>query len=76
MNTMPARLAADGSGPVVVIGTGRPDEVRFPLRGYDAAASYVGREGARQELRDAVQRNAGDEEIERLIKSTQRSQVY
>jgi multiple sugar transport system ATP-binding protein len=44
MNTMPARLEADGGGPVVVIGAGRPDEVRLHLQGYDAAASYVGRE--------------------------------
>jgi multiple sugar transport system ATP-binding protein len=44
MNTMPARLEADAGGPVVVIGAGRPDEVRLRLQGYDAAASYVGRE--------------------------------
>ena len=44
MNTMPARLEADSGGPVVVIGAGLPDEVRFHLRGYDAAASFVGRE--------------------------------
>jgi multiple sugar transport system ATP-binding protein len=29
---------------VVVIGAGRPDEVRLRLQGYDAALSYVGRE--------------------------------
>jgi multiple sugar transport system ATP-binding protein len=44
MNTMPARLEADAGGPVVVIGAGRPDEVRLHLQGYDAATSYVGRE--------------------------------
>jgi multiple sugar transport system ATP-binding protein len=44
MNTMPARLEADNGGPVVVIGAGRPDEVRLRLRGYDSAAPYVGRE--------------------------------
>jgi multiple sugar transport system ATP-binding protein len=43
MNTMKARLETGDGGPVVVIGTGRPDEVRLRLRGYDAA-SYVGRE--------------------------------
>src|SRR5689334_20152820 len=41
MNTMPARLEADSSGPVAVIGPGRPDEVRLRLRGHDGAASYV-----------------------------------
>jgi len=44
MNTMPARLVAEDGGPVVVIGAGRPDEVRLRLQGYDAAASFVGRE--------------------------------
>lgn len=44
MNTMPARLEADGSGPVAVLGAGRPDEVRLRLQSYDAAAPYVGRE--------------------------------
>jgi len=44
MNTMPARLEAEDGGPVVVIGAGRPDEVRLRLQGYDAAASFVGRE--------------------------------
>lgn len=44
MNTMPARLESGNDGPVVVIGAGRPEEVRLRLRGYDAAASYVGRE--------------------------------
>ena len=44
MNTMPARFEAENGGPVVVIGAGRPDEVRLRLRGYDAAASFVGRE--------------------------------
>ena len=29
---------------MVVIGAGRPDEVRLRLQGYDAAASFVGRE--------------------------------
>ncbi len=44
MNTMPARLQAKDGGPVVVIGAGRPDEVHLRLQGYDAAASFVGRE--------------------------------
>ena len=44
MNTMPARLEAEDGGPVVVIGAGRPDEVRLRLQGYDAAAAFVGRE--------------------------------
>jgi multiple sugar transport system ATP-binding protein len=44
MNTMPARLEADAGGPVVVIGAGRPDEVRLRLRQYDAAAPFVGRD--------------------------------
>ncbi|MCK1419512.1 sn-glycerol-3-phosphate ABC transporter ATP-binding protein UgpC [Bradyrhizobium sp. 180] len=44
MNTMPARLENGNDGPVVVIGAGRPEEVRLRLRGYDAAASFVGRE--------------------------------
>jgi multiple sugar transport system ATP-binding protein len=43
MNTMPARLEAEDGGLVVVVGTGRPDEVRLRLQGYDAAASFVGR---------------------------------
>src|SRR5947209_4041836 len=44
MNTMPARLEAENGGPVVVIGAGRPDEVRLRLQSYDAAAAFVGRE--------------------------------
>src|SRR4051794_13161454 len=44
MNTMPARLVGEDGGPVVVIGTGRPDEVRIHLRGYDAAAAFRGSE--------------------------------
>jgi multiple sugar transport system ATP-binding protein len=44
MNTMPARLEATDGRPVVVIGAGRPDEVRLHLSGYDAAASFVGRD--------------------------------
>jgi multiple sugar transport system ATP-binding protein len=44
MNTMPARLVAEDGGPVVVIGAGRPDEVRLRLQGYDAAASFVDRD--------------------------------
>ncbi|MFK4486451.1 sn-glycerol-3-phosphate ABC transporter ATP-binding protein UgpC [Bradyrhizobium yuanmingense] len=43
MNTMPARLEAENDGPVVVIGAGRPDELRLRLRGYDAAAPFIGR---------------------------------
>src|SRR5437868_3948773 len=44
MNTMPARLEAVDGAPVAVIGAGRPDEVRLQLTGYDAAASFVGRD--------------------------------
>jgi multiple sugar transport system ATP-binding protein len=44
MNTMPARLEAESGGPVIVIGAGRPDQVRLRLQGYDAAASFVGRD--------------------------------
>ena len=44
MNTMPARLVAEDGGPVVVVGAGRPDEVRIRLLEYDAAAAFVGRE--------------------------------
>jgi multiple sugar transport system ATP-binding protein len=44
MNTMPARLLAEDGAPQVVIGAGRPDEVRLRLRGYDAAAAFRGRE--------------------------------
>jgi len=44
MNTMPARLVAEDGGPVVVVGGGRPDEVRIRLQEYDAAAAFVGRE--------------------------------
>jgi multiple sugar transport system ATP-binding protein len=44
MNTMPARLLAEDGAPRVVIGAGRPDEVRLCLRGYDAAAAFRGSE--------------------------------
>ena len=44
MNTMPARLGVEDGGPVVVIGAGRPDEVRLRLQGYDAAAAFRGSE--------------------------------
>ena len=44
MNTVPARLLADDGVPLVVIGAGRPDEVRLRLKGYDAAAAFRGRE--------------------------------
>ncbi|MBR0839606.1 ABC transporter ATP-binding protein [Bradyrhizobium liaoningense] len=44
MNTMPARLEAENGNLVVIIGAGRPDEVRLRLQGYDAAAPFVGRE--------------------------------
>ena len=40
MNTMPARLEVEDGGPVVVIGAGRPDEVRLRLQGYEAAAAF------------------------------------
>jgi multiple sugar transport system ATP-binding protein len=44
MNTMPARLEVEDGGPVVVIGAGRPDEVRLRLQGYEAAAAFRGSE--------------------------------
>jgi len=44
MNTMPAQIVADAGVPVAVIGSGRPDEVRLRLPGYDAAAPWLGRE--------------------------------
>jgi len=44
MNTMPARLEPGDDGPVVVIGGGRPEEVRLRLKGYDAAAPFLGRD--------------------------------
>src|SRR5258708_829990 len=44
MNTVPARLVAEDGAPQVVIGAGRPDEVRLRLQGYDAAAAYRGSE--------------------------------
>jgi multiple sugar transport system ATP-binding protein len=44
MNTMPARLLAEDGMPQVVIGAGRPDEIRLRLRGYDAAAAFRGSE--------------------------------
>ncbi len=44
MNTMPARLVAQDGAPQVVIGEGRPDEVRLCLKGYDAAAAFRGGE--------------------------------
>jgi len=44
MNTLPARLEAGDGAPVAVIGAGRDDAVRLRLQGYDAAASFVGRE--------------------------------
>jgi multiple sugar transport system ATP-binding protein len=42
MNTLPARLEAENDGLVVVIGAGRPDQIRLRLSGYDGAASFVG----------------------------------
>jgi multiple sugar transport system ATP-binding protein len=44
MNTVPARLVAENGAPLVVIGAGRPDEVRLRLHGYDAAAAFRGSE--------------------------------
>jgi multiple sugar transport system ATP-binding protein len=44
MNTIPARLEAADGKPMVVIGAGRPDEIRLSLGGYNAAASFVGRD--------------------------------
>ncbi len=44
MNTVTARLETAEGAPVVVIGAGRPDEVRFRLEEYAAAAAFVGRD--------------------------------
>jgi multiple sugar transport system ATP-binding protein len=44
MNTIPARLLVEDGAPLVVIGAGRPDEVRIRLQGYDAAAAFRGSE--------------------------------
>jgi multiple sugar transport system ATP-binding protein len=44
MNTMPARLGVEDGRPMVVIGAGRPDEVRLRLQGYEAAAAFRGSE--------------------------------
>jgi multiple sugar transport system ATP-binding protein len=43
MNTMPARLTAEGDTIVAVVGPGE-DEVRLRLAGYEAAAAWIGRE--------------------------------
>jgi multiple sugar transport system ATP-binding protein len=63
MNTMPARLVVEDGGPVVVIGAGRPDEVRLRLSGYDAAFAYRDREvvlGIRPECIAEAGRAFGD----------------
>jgi multiple sugar transport system ATP-binding protein len=63
MNTMPARLAVEDGGPLVVIGAGRPDEVRLRLQGYDAAAAFRGSEvvlGIRPECIAEAGRAFGD----------------
>src|SRR3978361_1458052 len=39
MNTMPAQLTVEDGAPIVLIGAGRPDEVRITLQGYDSAAA-------------------------------------
>jgi multiple sugar transport system ATP-binding protein len=44
MNTMPARLVVKDGAPQVVVGAGRPDEVRLQLQGYDAAAAFRDRQ--------------------------------
>jgi multiple sugar transport system ATP-binding protein len=47
MNTMPARIMADGGATVAVVGPREgsgEDEVRLRLAGYEAAAAWVGRE--------------------------------
>jgi multiple sugar transport system ATP-binding protein len=43
MNTLSARLC-DGEVPAAVIGAGRPDEVRLPLRLPEQARSYIDKE--------------------------------
>jgi multiple sugar transport system ATP-binding protein len=40
MNTMPARLTAEGNAPLAIIGAGRPDELRVKLPVCDAAAAF------------------------------------
>ena len=64
MNTLPARLTAEGGAPFAVIGAGGPDEIRVKLPGHDAAASYVDREvvlGIRPECIAEAERRFGNE---------------
>ena len=44
MNTMPARLVAEGGAPFAVIGAGGPDEIRVRLPRNDAARGFLDRE--------------------------------
>ncbi len=44
MNTIPARLESENGGLVVVIGAGRPDQIRLRLKDYAGAAPFVGRD--------------------------------
>ena len=44
MNTVRARLVAEGGAPVAVIGAGGPDEIRVRLRGHAAASAFLDRE--------------------------------
>ncbi len=64
MNTMPARLVAEGNVPYAVIGAGRPDEIRLRLPAHDSAAAYMGRAvvvGIRPECIAESQRLFGEE---------------
>jgi multiple sugar transport system ATP-binding protein len=44
MNTLPARLTADGGAPLAVIGAGQPGELRVRLPPCDAAAMFRDRD--------------------------------
>ena len=44
MNTIKARLETEAGGLVIVVGAGRPDEVRLRLKDYAGAAPFVGRD--------------------------------
>jgi uncharacterized protein (TIGR02302 family) len=61
------RLAEDGAKPVIVETQKLLWDLAMRLEGGAMTDAERALEQARQELRDAVQRQAGDEEIERLI---------
>jgi multiple sugar transport system ATP-binding protein len=62
MNTVAARIAANGEGPVAVIGAGRPDEIRLPLGEDTAPRAWLNREvvlGIRPEAIAEAERRFG-----------------